>query len=87
VDLYKTIRILHEERERLGKLIAYLEHMKSTKTGPARRQAKGRRGRKRMSAAERKAVSARMRKYWAARRAAGAGQSPQMEPSSTAASV
>lgn len=38
-------------------------------TAPAARKA-GRRGRKRMSSAERKAVSERMRKYWAERRKA-----------------
>ena len=31
MDLYKTIQILHEERERLAKLIAYLEHQKNSK--------------------------------------------------------
>jgi hypothetical protein len=70
LDLYKTIRVLSEERQRLDKLIASLELLKASEGGNVRRKAPGRRGRKGMSAAERKEISERMKKYWAARRAA-----------------
>ena len=74
MDLYKTIQILHAERERLTRLIAYLEHLKKSKAEPSRPKPRRRRGRKRMSEAERREVSARMKKYWEARRGpAGAG--------------
>jgi hypothetical protein len=74
LDLYKTIQILHVERERLTKLIAYLEHVQTSKAEPSRRKPQGRRGRKRMSESEKREVSERMKKYWAARRGpAGAG--------------
>ena len=77
MDLYKTIQTLHEERERLARLIAYLEQLKKSKGEPPQRKPHGRRGRKRMSAAERKQVSERMKKFWAARRApAGAADTP-----------
>jgi hypothetical protein len=70
LDLYKTIRILNDERERLDKLIASLEQLRATKRALPRRKAPVRRGRKGMNAAERREISERMRKYWAARRAA-----------------
>jgi hypothetical protein len=78
LDLYKTIQILNDERERLDKLIAYLEQIKASKGESLRRKPPGRRGRKGMGPAERKQISARMKKYWAARRA-----SAPAEPSST----
>jgi hypothetical protein len=68
VDLYKTIRILHEERQRLTKLIESLERLEMSGAGAARRKPPARRGRKSMTAAERKQVSERMKNYWAARR-------------------
>ena len=69
MDLYRAIHTLHEERKRLDRLIVSLERLqaqaeRSKARGPARK-----RGRKGMSAEERKKVSERMRKYWAARRA------------------
>jgi hypothetical protein len=73
VDLYKTIKTLHEERQRLTKLIESLQHLEISGGAPARRKAPRRRGRKSMTAAERKQVSERMKKYWAARRAAAPG--------------
>jgi hypothetical protein len=88
LDLYKTIRILHEERERLARLIAYLEHVKTSKGDKPRRKAPGRRGRKRMTAAERRGVSERMKKYWAARRApAGAREEAAAGSPSSAANA
>jgi hypothetical protein len=68
VDLYRTIRTLHEERKRLEKLIESLEQLQATENGIGQRNAPGRRGRKGMSADERRKVSERMKKYWAARR-------------------
>jgi hypothetical protein len=71
VDLYKTIRVLHEERERLDRLIASLEELKTTGAVEPKPR---RRGRKGMSAEERRQVSERMRNYWAQRRTAPHGQ-------------
>ena len=67
MDLYKTIRILHEERNRLDKLIASLEQLQADKS-IEHQHAFPRRGRKGMSADERREVSERMKRYWAARR-------------------
>ena len=64
MDLNKAIRNLHEELEKLNQVIASMEQFQSTGTLPAPR----RRGRKSMDEHERKLVSARMKKYWAARR-------------------
>jgi hypothetical protein len=91
LDLYKTIQILHTERERLTKLIAYLEHLKTSKAEQSRRKPQSRRGRKRMSEAERREVSDRMKKYWAARKGpAGGGKAsapdePQAPPTAVTA--
>jgi len=68
LDLYKTIQTLHAERERLTKLIAHLEHLETSKVKPSQKGQR-RRGRKRMSEAEKREVSDRMKKYWEARRA------------------
>lgn len=85
MDLYRTIRTLHEERQRLSKLIESLERLQVAGRGPARRKLPGRRGRKGMTAAERKQVSERMKKYWAARRsAAGRARAAAEKPSSGA---
>ncbi len=75
MDIYKAIRDLQDEKKRIDRMIASLEHMLkagSTHRKPSR-GTPGRRGRKSMSEEERKAVSERMRKYWAAHRAAAAG--------------
>jgi peptidoglycan hydrolase CwlO-like protein len=72
VDLYKTIQTLNDERERLDKLIASLELLKAAKKAVPRQKKPVHRGRKGMNAAERKETSDRMKKYWAARRAASA---------------
>ncbi len=76
VDIYKAIRDLQEEKKRVDGMIAALERTlkagsRSRKTD---RKAPGRRGRKSMSAEERQVVSERMKRYWAAQRAA-AGES------------
>lgn len=87
LDLYKTIQILHTERERLTKLIEYLEHLKTSKAEPSRSKPQRRRGRKRMSEAEKREVSERMKKYWEARRGpAGAGnEAAENSPTPSAA--
>ena len=66
MDFWDAIKELHEERDRLTAVIRNLEALVEGKQpGPLRR-----RGRKNMSAPERAEVSARMKKYWAARRGA-----------------
>jgi len=64
MDVYKALRELYEEKKRLDAAISVLENRIRKETRPA-----ARRGRKKMSAAERLEVSKRMSRYWAARRA------------------
>jgi hypothetical protein len=68
MDLFAAIRDLRKERDRMDKMIAFLER----RVDPERRGEIGkgasRRGRKSMSLEERREVSDRMRRYWAARR-------------------
>ena len=68
MDLYKTIRELHEEKRRLDGVIQSLEVLLSENNAIAALPVAGRRGRKGMSSEERREVSARMKKYWEARR-------------------
>jgi hypothetical protein len=87
LDLYRTIRTLHEERTRLDNLITSLEELQVSKKARSRPSpAAGRRGRKGMSAAEREKVSERMKSYWAARRA-GSAQTAALQPSASKASL
>jgi hypothetical protein len=67
MDLFKLVRELHVERDRLDRVIAAIESMQRE---TASRAKKSRRGRKAMGPAERRAVSERMRRYWAERRKA-----------------
>jgi hypothetical protein len=68
MDLSETIAELLEEKKKLERVIASLEELASAMTVPRPR---GRsRGRKSMGSAERLQVSARMKRYWAQRRAA-----------------
>jgi hypothetical protein len=73
MDLYKAIRQLREEMERLDRVIESLEQLekgglpKFAAPNPPGETEK-RRGRKAMSAEERRTVSERMRKYWADKR-------------------
>ena len=62
------LRELREERRQIGTMLGTKE--RPTTTSDARRPAGPKRRRKPMSAAQRKAVGERMRKYWAARRKA-----------------
>jgi hypothetical protein len=70
MDLYKAIQDLYAEKEKLERVIASLEELQRAAGGtvpPAPASGK-RRGRKSMNVDERQEVSARMKKYWAARR-------------------
>jgi len=69
IDLTKTIKTLREQLEHVTKSIAALEAMAAA--GMPAPKPVGKRGRKSMGGGERKAVSARMKKYWAQRRDAG----------------
>jgi len=80
VDIFKAIRELHEEKDRLDKIIARLEQLKAAEEVRKTLPILSRRGRKHMPEDERKIVSERMRNYWAKRRAArkaAAASSPE----------
>ncbi|HYL36102.1 MAG TPA: hypothetical protein VEV17_09345 [Bryobacteraceae bacterium] len=66
MDVHKTLRELHAERKRIDAVIASLERRLQAVSKPS---APKRRGRKSMSAEERRKVSQRMSRYWQARRA------------------
>ena len=69
MDLYRIIRELVLERDRLQRIIDSLEEMKPDGK-PARPEGGSkRRGRKFMDPAAREEVSARMKRYWAQRKA------------------
>ena len=65
MDLRETIRALYAERERIQRTIAAIEVLRDS---DGHMQSPRRRGRKSMGAAERREVSARMKRYWAKRR-------------------
>jgi len=69
MDLFKAIQELYAEKDRLERVIASLEELERRGGAPpvVLKSAK-RRGRKSMSAKERREVSERMKKYWEARR-------------------
>jgi hypothetical protein len=77
MDLIKAIRELQDHKKHLDQAIATLEALQN---GDAVKLP-GRRGRKEMSEDERKIVSERMTRYWAARRKqkdrGGAGTRPE----------
>ena len=70
MDLYRIIGELLDERNRLQRIIESLEAMTEEERQPVLKKPRGR-GRKSMDASARKDVSARMKQYWAKRRAAG----------------
>jgi hypothetical protein len=70
VDLKETIRRLRVDLELIETAIASLEAAQAAHSGPAQTKRISTRGRKSMGATEREDVSARMKKYWASRRAA-----------------
>jgi hypothetical protein len=63
MDVWKIIDELKAHRDQLAQAIETLEALQKGAPAP-----KGRRGRKSMSPEERKAVSERMRAYWASQR-------------------
>ena len=76
MDLRKTIAELYQEKARLDKVIASLEQLSEEPSAIV--SGTHRRGRRFMSPQERKQVSERMRRYWAARRT-----TKEAEPSRT----
>jgi hypothetical protein len=68
MELYRIIRELLQERNRLQRIIESLEEMKPSGKVKLRPGGK-RRGRKSMDRAARDEVSERMKRYWAQRRA------------------
>ena len=64
MDLIKAIRELQDHKKQLDQAIATLEALQNGAVA----KLPSRRGRKEMSEEERKIVSERMSKYWAARR-------------------
>lgn len=81
MDLYRIIRELVEERDRLQRIINSLEGMNSAAYPQAQSTGK-RRGRKSMDSTARAEVSERMKRYWARRRAARDGHqsNPKEDP-------
>ncbi|MCC6364764.1 MAG: hypothetical protein IT165_14685 [Bryobacterales bacterium] len=75
MDLFKAIRELYEEKQRIDEVIAHLEFLSadrgaSTGSSTVPLAVRHRRGRKSMGAEERLEVSRRMKDYWARRRKA-----------------
>jgi hypothetical protein len=68
MDLYRIIRELVQERDRLQRIIESLEDVKPSEESPRPLEGK-RRGRKSMDRAAREEVSQRMKNYWEQRRA------------------
>jgi uncharacterized protein YhaN len=68
VDFYQAIRELREEKKRLDRLIAAIEAIENGQPQEKALNVSRRRGRKSMSENERREVSERMKRYWAARR-------------------
>ena len=66
--LNETIRELYQEKESLDKVIASLEELQKATMAGSSVTARGRRGRKSMSPAERLEVSNRMKRYWTKQR-------------------
>jgi hypothetical protein len=85
MDVLKALRELYLEKSRLDRLIAICE---SKIKEQDRRLSRSKRGRKSMSADERRIVSERMRNYWASRRK-GKSEEPgdSAEPGPTAPDV
>jgi len=73
MDLMKILGELYAERQRVSKIIDTLESLHGLGVHRPKR-----RGRKNMDSAARKAVSQRMKRYWAARKAQA--QQPELVP-------
>ncbi len=78
-DLYKIIRELVEERNKLDRIITSLEQIIESGDDPG--FPPKRRGRKSMDAAARKQVSERMKRYWAGKRGARPSEPRDKAPS------
>jgi len=88
MDLYRIIRDLVEERNRLDQIIRSLESVVESGPGKARPGPPGkRRGRRSMDGAARKEVSERMKRYWAGRRAKSAAERSEAPPPAANGSV
>jgi hypothetical protein len=72
MDVYRIIRELVLERDRLQRIIESLEEMRPN-GGAQERPERKRRGRKSMDLAAREEVSERMKRYWAQRKAKARG--------------
>ena len=68
MDLDKVIAKLQGERAKLDEIIASLEQLKRSGADVPKEVIKKRRGRKFMNEEDRREVSERMKRYWAARR-------------------
>ena len=68
MDLDRLIARLRVERTKLDEIIASLEQLKLSGADVPKEVIKKRRGRKFMNEEDRREVSERMKKYWAARR-------------------
>ena len=68
MELYRIIRELLQERDRLQRIIDSLEQVEPSSKAQVRTDGK-RRGRKSMDRAAREQVSERMKRYWAQRKA------------------
>ncbi len=68
MELVEALRELYAEKERVLKVIAALEELQRATNGELPVPGSNRRGRKSMGYAERREVSARMKRYWATRR-------------------
>ena len=70
-SLHRALKSLHADRTRIEKQIDAVTSALSALGGAATRgvKAAGRQGRRKMNAAQKKAVSLRMKAYWAKRRA------------------
>jgi len=69
MDLYRIIRELVEERNRVSRIIASLDEMAKGERKSTSKTGRSRRGRKSMDASARQEVSERMKRYWEKRRA------------------
>jgi hypothetical protein len=76
MDLYRVIRELVQERDRIDRIIRSLEEAQLSSKSIAKAGLRKRRGRKSMDEAARKDVSERMKRYWARRREEQARQAP-----------
>jgi hypothetical protein len=67
VDVFKALRALYEERQKLDQVIEALEEIQKTAEAAAQLRQE-RRGRRSMDQEARRRVSERMRSYWARRK-------------------